>query len=83
MICLHLDAMLPTDRPDVKSDHNHSVIRIAAGLLFVIAGTIWLLQGFDVSFAPQSFMTGNKWWIVWGATAIFVGAAFIWRSRRR
>lgn len=57
-------------------------MRLAGGILLVIAGTIWILQGSDVAFAPQSFMTGNLWWVLWGTIAIITGGVLIWRDRR-
>ena len=57
-------------------------MRIAAGILLVLAGTVWILQGFDVAFAPKSFMTSNRQWVLWGALAVIVGAGLIWFGRR-
>jgi hypothetical protein len=57
---------------------NVSMLRLATGALLVFAGTIWILQGFDFSFAPQSFMTGNVWWVVWGAIAVITGGWLVW-----
>ncbi|MCZ6661583.1 MAG: hypothetical protein O6951_01470 [Actinobacteria bacterium] len=58
-------------------------MRLAAGVLLVIAGTIWILQGFDVAFAPESFMTDNRIWVLWGSLAVAGGISMLWRSRRR
>lgn len=58
------------------------MLRLASGIIFMIAGLIWILQGFDVAFAPESFMTGNRLWALWGGTALAVGAAMIWWQRR-
>jgi hypothetical protein len=58
-------------------------VRLAAGVLLVIAGTIWILQGFDVAFAPESFMTDNRIWVLWGSLAVAGGIGMLWRSRRR
>ena len=55
---------------------------LAGGLILVLVGAVWVLQGFDVAFAPKSFMTGDRWWVVWGAIAILVGVALLWRNRR-
>ena len=46
------------------------MLRIAAGLILLLAGTVWILQGFDVAFAPESFMTGDRVWIGAGAAAV-------------
>jgi hypothetical protein len=55
---------------------------LAAGLVLILAGTVWVLQGLDVAFAPKSSMTGDGVWVAWGAAAILVGLAVLWASRR-
>jgi hypothetical protein len=30
------------------------------GLAISTVGVVWILQGFNVAFAPRSFMTGNE-----------------------
>ena len=54
------------------------MLRIAAGVLLLIAGTIWILQGLDIAFAPESFMTGERWWVLWGALAVAGGGSLVW-----
>lgn len=56
-------------------------MRLAAGVLLLIAGGIWILQGLDIAFAPKSFMTGNPWWVLWGAVAVALGAALLRKGR--
>jgi uncharacterized membrane protein len=55
----------------------------AVGIILGIVGVIWILQGLDLEFAPQSFMTGNPLWVVLGVVAILAGGAFLWRGARR
>lgn len=55
----------------------------AAGIILGIVGLIWILQGLDVYFAPQSFMTGDRMWVVWGVLAMLVGGSLMWRGRSR
>ena len=57
----------------------------AAGIILVVVGLVWILQGLDVAFAPQSFMTGETAWVVFGVLAIALGAVLVWRggSRKR
>jgi hypothetical protein len=57
-------------------------MRLAIGIILIFAGTIWVLQGFDVTFAPESFMTGSRWCVLWGGGAAIVGALMIWWHRR-
>lgn len=52
-------------------------------LLLVLAGLIWILQGFDVSFAPKSFMTNDRSWAVIGAVTLVAGLALGWFAWRR
>ena len=54
------------------------MLRLASGIVLIIVGLIWILQGFDVAFAPESFMTGNGWWAIWGGGALVAGTAMIW-----
>ncbi len=58
------------------------MLRLAFGIILIIAGLIWILQGFDVVFAPESFMTGDRSWVLWGSAAVVSGAAMIWWQRR-
>ena len=58
------------------------MLRLAAGVFLIIAGIVWILQGFDVTFAPQSFMTGDRSWVAWGAVAIIGGVGLLWAHRR-
>jgi hypothetical protein len=52
----------------------------AAGIILAVIGLVWILQGFDVAFAPKSFMTGDLAWVAWGAVAILIGAVLFWRG---
>lgn len=52
-----------------------------AGLVLVLMGTIWFLQGINV--LPGSFMTGDPQWAVNGGIAVGVGLVLIAFARRR
>ena len=56
---------------------------LIVGLLLVAAGLVWILQGFNVPFAPKSFMTRDVAWIVLGALAVLGGGALATVSWRR
>ncbi len=43
------------------------------GVLLVLAGTVWILQGFNVGFAPRSFMSGNSKWVAYGSITVLAG----------
>lgn len=62
---------------------NRSPLTWATGLLLIVAGAIWVLQGLDASFAPKSFMTSDRWWVVWGIVAVAIGALTIARGKKR
>ncbi len=53
-------------------------MRVAAtglGVLLVLAGIIWLLQGLNV--LPGSFMTGQSFWAFVGAVCLVLGGGLL------
>lgn len=65
---------------------NAGMLRIASGVVLIFAGGVWILQGLDVAFAPQSFMSGDRSWSWIGTCAVVVGIGLVWwgvRFRRR
>ena len=55
---------------------------VAAGALLILAGLVWVAQGLNLPFAPRSFMTSDRTWIVIGAIAVMAGGVLVWRGRR-
>jgi hypothetical protein len=52
------------------------------GVLLVLVGCIWFLQGINV--LPGSFMTGQTRWAVRGMMLVFAGiAGLVWANRKR
>jgi len=52
------------------------------GVLLILAGGVWFLQGINV--LPGSFMTGQIQWAFYGALAAIVGVgALVLANRRR
>ncbi|HEU5325891.1 MAG TPA: hypothetical protein VFV59_08400 [Candidatus Limnocylindria bacterium] len=51
------------------------------GLVLVLAGVVWIAQGLNLPFAPRSFMTSDRSWIVIGAVVALVGTALVWWGR--
>jgi hypothetical protein len=51
------------------------------GVLLVLIGGIWILQGINV--LPGSFMTGQTKWAIYGALAAAAGIVLIMLARRR
>jgi hypothetical protein len=52
-----------------------------AGIVMVLMGTIWFLQGINV--LPGSFMTGQTRWAVYGGLAVLLGLVVLVRANRR
>ena len=53
------------------------------GLLLALGGFVWIAQGLNLPFAPHSFMTADRTWIVLGFLAVVAGlATFGWARRR-
>jgi hypothetical protein len=59
---------------------SKSPLALATGVFLVLAGSIWILQGLNVAFAPHSFMTDNRLWVLWGAFAVILGVLLAFRS---
>jgi len=55
---------------------------LVLGVLLLLSGLVWVAQGLNLSFAPHSFMTADRAWVVIGAVAAGGGIALIARSRR-
>ncbi len=58
-----------------------SGILTAVGVLLVIAGAIWALQGFGV--IGGSFMSGNSVWAIIGPIVVVAGLALVAVGIRR
>ena len=56
---------------------------IVLGFLLAGAGLVWMAQGLNLPFAPRSFMTADRSWIVIGAAAVMAGVIVVVRARRR
>jgi hypothetical protein len=52
------------------------------GALLALAGLVWIAQGLNLPFAPRSFMTADRTWILLGTAAVMVGAALVVWARR-
>jgi hypothetical protein len=56
---------------------------IVGGGLVAAMGVIWMLQGVNSAYAPQSFMTGNLEWTAIGFIAVVLGIGLaVWSWRR-
>jgi hypothetical protein len=57
-------------------------IVVVAGIALIGGGLVWIAQGLNLPFAPRSFMTADRTWIVLGAVAVMAGGALVWRGRQ-
>ena len=53
---------------------------IVVGGVLALIGAVWVLQGLNSQFAPQSFMTGSRMWLVIGALTFASGTVLVWWS---
>ena len=53
------------------------------GVLLVLSGLVWIAQGLNLPFAPGSFMTDDRTWVLIGAIAAVAGGVLIGWSRQR
>lgn len=54
------------------------------GVLILLSGALWTLQGLGVVHWPaSSFMLDQRIWAVYGLIAVAIGALLIWWPRRR
>ena len=59
------------------------VILLVLGVLLVLAGGLWTLQGLGIVMWPaESFMLADRTWAVNGAITVAVGVALVWLSRK-
>ena len=55
---------------------------VVLGAFLLLAGLVWIAQGLDLPFAPGSFMTSDRAWILIGAITAVAGGALIVRGRQ-
>jgi hypothetical protein len=84
-------------RPSIARDSRHArgqiwldlailigmrTVAAVLGPLLALGGLVWIAQGLDLPFAPRSFMTADRTWIVLGFIAVVAGVAtFSWARR--
>ena len=56
---------------------------VLLGILLALAGLVWVAQGLDLSFAPRSFMTSDRLWVLIGAATAAGGFVLIGWARER
>jgi hypothetical protein len=55
---------------------------IVLGALLAVAGAISIAQGLNLPWAPRSFMTADRTWVVLGAAAVAGGIGLVGWGRR-
>jgi uncharacterized membrane protein len=56
---------------------------LVLGVLLIAAGAVWIAQGLDLPFAPGSFMTADRAWVLIGAITVVAGVVAVGWSRQR
>ncbi len=62
------------------------VVSTLIGLLLVLMGGIWILQGLNLAWGElaRSFMQGDQHWAVYGAIVLIIGVCqIIWSNTRQ
>lgn len=70
----------------VHFDGYHRRMRsvlLVLGALLVLAGLVWIAQGLNLPFAPRSFMTSDRAWILIGAITAAGGGVLIGWARQQ
>ena len=56
--------------------------RLSLGIVLILVGAVWVAQGLDAGFVPESAMTGETTWVVLGAVGVVIGVGLIWWGRK-
>ena len=56
---------------------------LVLGVLLVLGGSVWIAQGLNLPFAPRSFMTADRAWVLIGAITVVAGLVVVGWTRRR
>ena len=50
----------------------------------VLGGLVWIAQGLNLPFAPRSFMTADRLWVLIGAMTALAGVVVVgWARQKR
>ena len=57
---------------------------IVLGGAMVLGGLVWIAQGLNLPFAPRSFMTADRLWVLIGAVTALAGVVVVgWARQKR
>jgi hypothetical protein len=67
-----------------KYDRRMRSAWFVLGGLMLLGGLVWIAQGLDLPFAPQSFMTADRTWVFIGAVTALAGGVVVgWARQKR
>ena len=55
---------------------------LVLGILLILGGGVWIAQGLNLPFAPRSFMTSDRTWILIGSITVVSGLVVVGWARR-
>lgn len=58
-------------------------VGLVIGVVAALGGGVWIAQGLNLAFAPHSFMTADRTWVVIGLVTLVAGVALASWSLRR
>jgi hypothetical protein len=56
---------------------------LVLGVLLILGGGVWIAQGLNLPFAPRSFMTADRSWVLIGSITLVAGVVLLGWARRR
>jgi hypothetical protein len=68
-----------------KPHRYHRCVRITVvvlGVLLVLAGAVWTAQGLNLPWAPSSFMTADRTWVLIGVVTVVAGFVLVGWGRK-
>ncbi len=63
-------------------DRGMRIGLVVLGVLLLLVGLVWMAQGLNLPFAPESFMTADRLWVLIGAVAALAGMVLVGWARR-
>ncbi|HEX7224522.1 MAG TPA: hypothetical protein VF367_02935 [Candidatus Limnocylindria bacterium] len=59
------------------------IFLVVLGVLLILAGGVWTAQGLNLPWAPASFMTADRAWVLIGAVTVVAGLVLVGWGRQR
>jgi hypothetical protein len=77
----HQSSSVDGESPEVKTGASMRIVMGIVGVLLVVFGSVWFLQGINV--LPGSFMSGQTRWAVYGGLAVAAGLILLGSVARK